>query len=163
MKSGAVERDGAHRSRNVKCHHRKRPTFVSIICQFNPAHRLHSMTYIRILHSTVFNQSPFTRLSQQNVHTQITLLVSRKNRRQNQAPQFKAVKIKFEAWTLTLIKGLITDLFNGNTATICVISEERADIRLQKKTNNAAVSYSHHTFVFRSINKRNIIHDSWHQ
>jgi hypothetical protein len=124
MESGAVERDGAHRSKKVKFHHCKRPTFVSIICQFNPAQRLHSMTYIRILHSTVFNQSPFTKCTNPDHITHYP-----RNRRQNQAPQL-AVNIKFGAWTLRLIKGLITGLFNGITPTIYFMSEGPVEIRL---------------------------------
>jgi hypothetical protein len=104
-------REGAHRSKKkkkVKCHHCKRPPFASIICQFNPAHTLHSMTYIPVLHCTVFNQSPFRKTPSTKCTHPGHITRQPRDRRQNQTPQFYAVKIKFGVWTLTVIKGLIT-------------------------------------------------------
>ena len=93
MASGAVERDGARRPKKIKCHHWKRPPFVSIICQSNPTHTLHSMTYIRILHSTVFHQSPFAR--QPAKCTSPGHIIRQPSKRQReQTPQFNVVKIK---------------------------------------------------------------------
>ena len=114
MASGAVERDGARRPKKIKCHHWKRPPFVSIICQSNPTHTLHSWHTFEYYTPLCFI-SLLSQDSQQNAQAQVTLFVSRANDSGNRPHSSTSSKLKFRVWTLTYIKGLITGLVNGTT------------------------------------------------